>query len=90
MIKHMTIKTCPYCNDMLVEGFVMVPNGDKVGKWTCENCKKMFYEKSPYTSFEPINMNNYQKTSPLMATSKSAKKRTKVTRKSTKITDKNT
>ena len=50
------IVTCPNCGDRLLVGFVLMPSGDKPTMWTCENCKRRYYENTERTVFRPLKV----------------------------------
>jgi transposase-like protein len=55
---------------------IVVPNGDIVAVYTCNNCNKVFYEETLYTEFKPLK--DISKTIK-KKTKNSAKKRSKIT-----------
>lgn len=50
------VMTCPNCGDRLIEGLVLMPSGDKPRMWTCENCKRKYYENTEKTVFKPLKV----------------------------------
>lgn len=50
------VHTCPNCGNLLIEGFVLMPSGDKPLMWTCDNCKRKYYENTERTVFKPLKI----------------------------------